>query len=144
MLEAHNASEPRVLGYGDWHLPFVSPTNWAASQTIDAQIKMSVARCARVSYLNHDGTSPDFVADLALHDRLLASHHVSPFEHQARPTDHRVADAGLSSIQRLSGERDVRSGNFVGWIQYRKTLPGENVERFPGLIDKSHLAKASR
>jgi len=42
------------------------------------------ARCARVSYLTHDGKrSP--AADFELYDRLFSNGHVSPLEHAARP-----------------------------------------------------------
>jgi len=35
----------------------------------------------------------------------------------------------------VTGE-DYRSGNLRGWIQYRKTLTGENVTEFTGPILK--------
>ena len=147
MLTAHNASEPRALRYGEWHLPFISEDE---KLDLDGRsdfelwlpaIKASVARCARVSTLNHDGSAPDQAADLALHDRLLAAHHVSPFEHQARPADPFDVDMTLTPQEDLRRLARYRSGNFVGWHQYRKDLTGENVERYPGLLDKSHLAK---
>lgn len=81
-------------------------------------IKMSVARCARVSYLNHDGTEPDVVKDIELHDKLVASTplHASPAEHQANADD-------------WTGEgwrNKHQCGNFApGWVQYRKMLDGE-------------------
>lgn len=49
---------------------------------------ISAARCARVSYLNHDGTDPDIEKDLALAKQLLESKHMSPFEHQAQFDPH--------------------------------------------------------
>lgn len=45
---------------------------------------ISAARCARVSYLNHDGSKPDILKDLALAKRLIDSGHMTPFEHQCR------------------------------------------------------------
>lgn len=44
---------------------------------------ISSARCARVSYLNHDMSEPSFEKDLALANNLLEHKHMSPFEHQA-------------------------------------------------------------
>ena len=84
----------------------------------DVPVKRSVAKCARVSYKNHDGTDSTVEQDLALYDRLLGQLpiHASPAEHQAMAID----DAG------------ERSGNFRGWIQYRKTLENENIEKFTG------------
>lgn len=67
--------------------------------------KVSAARCARVSYLTHDGKTPSMEADLALFERLVGSKplHASPIEHQA------VAMAV-----------DGRSNNFIGWKQFRQ------------------------
>lgn len=114
MLAAHNASEPQFLEFDEWHLPFVDGDEIGRSSCADPMFlqKLSVARCARVSYLNHDKTVPNTVKDVELHDRLLASGHMSPFEHQAR------ADG--------SG----RSGNLWDWTQYRQTLPEENRTTF--------------
>lgn len=63
------------------------------------------ARCARVSYLKHDGTAPSIGEDLALFERLAGGTpiHASPLEHQG-----------------LAGEHPRRrSRNFVGWWQFR-------------------------
>lgn len=64
----------------------------------------SAARCARVSYLNHDGTEPDEAKDEALASTLMDMKHWSPFEHQARPAP---------------GERHA---NLNGWKSRRTTL----------------------
>lgn len=109
MRAAMERSTPAPLKVGEWHLPYVGAGH---SVTPMCALAWSVARCARVSTLNHDGTQPDPLRDEALHDRLLAAGHMSPFEHQACPF-----------------AVDVRvewSGNFRGWVQYRKTIAGEN------------------
>jgi thymidylate synthase ThyX len=103
--DAWEQSTPRELIDGEWHLPLVGVADQGLS--IDQQVKVSVGRCARVSYLTHDGWR-DPEADVALHDRLLESGHLSPFEHVARP---------LAS--------DEWCGNFRGWRAYRKDLPHE-------------------
>lgn len=72
---------PRRVGGRAWHLPYVSDDELALYND-EAVLKMSAARCARVSYRQHDG-SHDPLKDLALADRLLASQHLSPFEHAA-------------------------------------------------------------
>ena len=66
-------SEPRVLDHGQWHLPYVdqpssklTPDSWFTDWR-----KISVARCARVSYLTHDGKR-DSSKDLELFDRLVS------------------------------------------------------------------------
>lgn len=119
MRDAMEASRPRWLKHGEWHLPLVDPDRDGAL-SIREQVACSVARCARVSYLTHDGKR-DVAADVVLHDRLLTSGHMSPFEHPARvppPT-------GLP----FGGADDMLSwsGNFRGWTQYRKLIRGENI-----------------
>ena len=69
--------------------------------------KLSTARCARVSYLTHDGKR-DPSEDLRLHDQLAGTFtsgdpgHFSPFEHQA---------------EAVGGRQRIK--NFEGWRQYR-------------------------
>lgn len=109
---ARLASKPKRLGYDVWHLPYVQPEEREALDPED-QIKISVARCARVSYLTHDGRV-DVNRDLTLYDRLLSSGHMSPMEHAARPW-----------------HSDGFIGNFRGWLQHRKTLRGESVWKGP-------------
>lgn len=75
--------------------------------------KVSVGRCARVSYLTHEGKR-DLEKDIELHDKLAATAssedpgHFSPFEHVAQALG-----------------RPERIGNFTGWKQYRKTFMNE-------------------
>jgi thymidylate synthase ThyX len=110
---AHMASEPTALREGEWHLPFVKPEE-ARSMSRHTALACSAARCARVSYLNHDGTEPNIAKDLALHDQLAQAPHASPFEHQGTP-------------------RPGRYGNFIGWQQYRQLLPNECISTYPGV-----------
>ena len=60
--------------------PFVTAEEFSKLDLIDI-LKVSGARCARVSYSNHDGTTPDIQRDLKLADELLKNGHMSPFEH---------------------------------------------------------------
>lgn len=114
VLDALNNSTPKMLEPGDWHIPFgdnivvntipeVTPED-----ELRLRIKIAIARCARVSYMNFEGKD-DYAADIRLYQQLLESGHMSPFEH--------VAQALHASIQ---------SGNFIGFEQYRKTIEGEN------------------
>lgn len=128
MYVAMSASEPEEMVEGEWHLPFVSLQEQnrmmqsGGPLTGDEKhlnlVKMSVARCARVSYLNHEGKQPTLEEDLVLYERLVGSApiHASPAEHQAR------------AMGSFSG--NAPSGNFRGWTQYRKTLQNENVDKF--------------
>lgn len=125
-----NRPVPRSNGSGleGWHLPLVNlddPADPLFVSQDDAQsladvrqcpmykifVMISAARCARVSYLTHDGQR-DLVKDLELHDKLSTNGHWSPFEH--------VAKAWPSS---------KRFGNFIGWKQYRKFFPTEHHGR---------------
>lgn len=114
MRAAEEASQPTLLEPGEWHLPFIEGGE-RAEYPIDILKKISVARCARVSYLTHDGVR-DVVKDVDLHDRLLEQRplHASPGEHVARAFGHRE-----------------RIGNFIGWQQYRKVGKLLEIEAAP-------------
>lgn len=126
---AREASTPVELGYGEWHLPYITEDDWRAMDHLpsieditEILIKISAARCARVSYNNHDGTASDVRKDISLHDTLLVEQpiHASPAEHQATP-DFRVNARGMWF-------HPEKHGNLHGWIQYRKTLENENMD----------------
>mgnify|MGYP000623740806 CR=1 FL=1 len=77
--------EPLILEPGEWHLPYLD--NWVDTDKLDIEdiLKISAARCARISYENFDG---DFALekDVALFDRLTKANppHLTPLEHQAQ------------------------------------------------------------
>jgi hypothetical protein len=108
MRKAIDLSKPVEREIGDWHLPYLDDREREELGTTDKMVRVSAARCARVSYLTQDGKR-DFEADFELHDRLVGSGHMSPTEHPATPSD----------LPRQP------SGNFRGWDQYRKMLPNE-------------------
>lgn len=96
----------------NWHFPLVESAEFDElykSFSFEDIKKICVGRCARVSYLTHDGIR-DPQADIDLANKLLLSGHMSPFEHAAE---------GLSS--------NLQRGNFTGWMQYRKQIPNESV-----------------
>lgn len=105
MREAIEGSAPQALGYGEWHLPLVQRDE----RDLDPETRrrVSVARCARVSYLTHDGTR-EIEKDLSLFERLESDRHLSPFEHVATP----AADTAFHA-------------NFRGWIQMRREVEDE-------------------
>lgn len=109
MLEEYKKSTPHVHPVESLHLPLTTDYYdlLDAGYSINQIKKVSVGRCARVSYLTHTGKR-DPQADIDLHDRLIESGHWSPFEHVA------MASPG------------ERSGNFTGWHQYRKDFLNEN------------------
>lgn len=106
---AMKLTKPTPLDEGEWHLPFVSIGEQATMYPREARA-VSAARCARVSYLTHDGAKPRVADDLALYSKLVGARplHASPLEHQA------WADA--------SEECRHMWANFVGWGQYRQQV----------------------
>lgn len=112
MLPLYRNGTPRLLQPGDWHAPLLFREDWApdvlqGSPSFWQQV--SAGRCARVSYLTHDGRR-DHKEDVALYGRLTGNGHMSPLEHVAQALD-----------------ESVRIGNFTGFKQLRKFLPGESI-----------------
>lgn len=143
-LGIHKQLTNRLLEPFMWHTVIVTATEWDnffhlrnhPGRRVSCKdgtvvwvgadpVKISVGRCARVSYLTHDGRrDPD--EDVALHDRLLQSGHLSPFEHVARPRQSDDDDRySYGLFHPEVGLTDAWFGNFRGWVQYRKTIPGE-------------------
>lgn len=105
MLEAYvEKSTPNAVPWGRWHIPFGD--RMPEGLELGTQLKVAVARAARLSYMTMDGKI-DVDKDVELHDRLAQSGHWSPFEHVAQC-------------------RYGQFGNFIGWEQYRRQFPGEN------------------
>jgi len=112
MYLAYRKSEPVAVDYDQWHLPYVLPEEHDLDEEL--RLKISVARCARVSYWDHEGQRKRD-KDVALYDRLLQDRHMSPFAHQATPY---LIDC------------PVFRSNFTGWLQHRKLIAGECIEDF--------------
>ncbi len=86
------------------HLPFYNPDE-DGDIPLNLLKQVCVARCARVSYLTHDGKR-DWARDIELAQSLMTNGHWSPFEHVAFALD----------------DPKQRSGNFIGWKQYREEV----------------------
>lgn len=69
-----------------FHLPYLREDELDDNgfRTYEQKAKISAARCARVSYLNHNKQMPSVEEDLKLADRLIEAGHMSPFDHQAK------------------------------------------------------------
>lgn len=102
MRTAMEASRPMTVALGAWHTPLVQPDE--AALDVERRKRISAARCARVSYLTHDGRR-EIEKDLQLYERLREDRHLSPFEHVATPSD----DAAFHA-------------NFRGWAQMRAEI----------------------
>lgn len=141
-------STPQELHPGNWHLPYIQPEdhdnvefllrneNWQPSTPDEIEMakgkmidvhdllirKISTGRCARLSYLTHEGQR-NIREDIRLANQLIYPKtanmdddviHASPLEHPAMA----LADA------------NHRSGPYRGFHQFRKDYPNENVEGF--------------
>jgi Thymidylate synthase complementing protein len=154
-----DARRPEEVPYGKWHTPLLCyadvldacsrldgkklvkgddyanvPRELLSARVEALLAKVSIARCARVSLLTHEGKR-DLDEDVGLHDKLLVAGHMSPFEHVARPAS--SEDAILCSARTcdlwVNDHDDLEVapgyqwyGNFRGWVQYRKLIPHED------------------
>jgi hypothetical protein len=138
MWDAMNESTPKVLGIGEWHIPFARTIShgiledeiifkdpywkkiWIKPNEVnpeyekyvnDLNLKIATAKCARVSYTTVGSEyKTEYRADIELYNRLLESGHMSPFEHCAQ----------------VMCETDYYerpwSRNFKGFMQYREIV----------------------
>lgn len=115
MKKQYDSNDPIPLKPYEWHMPLIYMEDWDTVEdegkinAIEILKKVSVGRCARVSYLTHDGKR-DLAKDIDLHDKLSKSGHWSPFEHVA-----------------MALNVPEKHGNFIGWYQYRKMFPNEHI-----------------
>jgi thymidylate synthase ThyX len=108
MLDAYLKSKPRLLDWGEWHMPFGDKMLATLSEA--DRLKIATARAARISYLTFDGVE-DHEKDFDIFEKLRSSGHWSPFEHSAK------AAFALGNL----------ISNFgPGWLQYRKTFHTES------------------
>jgi hypothetical protein len=107
LKSALDLSIPKPVGYSEWHLPYIQDDE-RSIPTADL-VRISSARCARVSYMTHEGTRDPF-KDLILYKKLEGPGHMSPMEHPATPLE----------------STTERSGNFRGWHQFRKSIAFES------------------
>lgn len=122
MRVGYHASTPLGVSADEWHLPYLQADE---SLDLDVAKRVAAARCARVSYLTHDGRR-DLAADLELYDRLVTANppHASPLEHVARP---RRPD-------------EPARGNFRGWTQLRHLVL---TELRPPPIDRVETSQSA-
>jgi hypothetical protein len=153
-----NESVPQKLKPGEWHLPYVDLTGidekviWDAADDlrirdgraqsecmIDIAKRVSTARSAHLSYTSFATGKRMTVGEcLDLHDRLVGGPtiHASPAEHQATPDvwveESQMWINPLGPITKpAKWDHPELHGNLPGWIQYRKTLPGEAIAPLP-------------
>lgn len=156
VVEAIDGAEFDELFPGDWHLPYITdedrstvvwwivnnrqpPHNIPSAEAVsEILLKLSVARCARISYAPFDGDA-SIEKELQRYDMLVGSDplHASPTEHQAQQDTlghyerNFIDENGKEELLEggLNWNNAHLSGNLApGWIQYRKTLAGEYIE----------------
>lgn len=150
MWDAYNESVPKQLKAGEWHIPFGDDINVDKLEEIlhgphrasyirhdgdiqQAKVEIATAMCARVSYtvVGEEGKEPNYENDLKLHDRLAKSGHWSPFEHCAKVMDDseyvNCIGTNYNPITDVAKTIHGISGNFQGFIQYRKMFNNENI-----------------
>lgn len=102
--------KPWPAQWGEWHIPFDPQFKGKRVSaelpniTLEQRIVTSVACCARVSYTKHNVPTYTPDKDAELYHQLLASGHMSPFEHVAQ------------ALAKWT------SSNFHGWEQHRKQV----------------------
>ncbi len=134
MLDAYNASTPKLLKAGEWHIPFDGQFDSAKLATIakddEKELEMlkkeiACARCARISYKPFGSEDNyDYAADRKLFKTLVDGGHFSPLEHVARAM---TEEEWKQWVMTREGKvENGWCGNFRGFIQFRKTFANEN------------------
>lgn len=122
LYPALEASQPKELSSGEWHTPLIQEDEY--NLRLERRLKVSVARCARVSYLTHEGVR-DIAKDIDLHDRLYNQEppHASPFEHVCTPAPW---NREVVTVPQMAGGvkryRVPKIGNLYGWLQMRHAI----------------------
>lgn len=136
------ASVPRLLGEGQWHMPFLpdraelEADGWRVPEGGDVFGEkdlraVSAGRVARVSYLNQHGErNPIEDRDLC-NKRLVPAGHWSPLEHVAMAMSGGSWNEHVEKTLRRHPTKEgllnpMSLGNLVGWLQYRKCFAGES------------------
>lgn len=132
-------SVPVLLLPGQWHLPYVEIAYDVITDEIgyfdserrqislETAQKLSSSCCAQVSYRKNDESIEKAID---IYDKLVGMDrkHASPFEHLATPMPE-FETRGLwpQGVTHWDRNGDFWSGNFRGFIQFRKLIDGEAV-----------------
>ncbi len=121
-------SIPRSLGWGEWHLPYITDAHRELG--MDLQKAISISCCAQVSYRALDDSvakAYKLTGMLLRGDRV----HASPFEHLAKAVDSSKHPSALEAkrigFTHIDVEGDYWSGNLCEWVQHRQLLDGHDV-----------------
>lgn len=141
---ALESADIQDLEPGKWHLPYIKPEEdtfyvrkWLSEnggsgnhhetrlkRTNEVFLKLSAARCARISYKPFDGNA-SIERELERYDSLVTADrvHASPLEHQATPD--KWIQVPSPNVIASYWDRASLHGNLNGYIQYRKTVANE-------------------
>lgn len=141
MFERREASEPKLLNVGSWHVPYYGTESiWVPvfdetndtivdisalvdinGFTLEDALSISSSCAAQISYRRLD-SSVEKGRDI--YKRLIESFppHFSPFEHQASPLP--ILEDGVWALgtTHIDANGNYWSGNFRGWTQHRQLL----------------------
>ena len=120
-------SEPKNLKVHEWHLPYITEEEKVNNGDLNELLKISSARCARISYNNFNGKLSKKEEDIKLFNFLINETlpHATPTEHQAKPMPKRT-NLALDGISHIDSNGVYYSGNFHSFIQFRKILEDRN------------------
>jgi thymidylate synthase ThyX len=114
MLEAMQVSDPVAKDVGEWHAPLLDADadgDHVLSEDSYYWAKVSAGRCAKVSFDTHENYETPEESYKRTTEKLEAFGHLSPLEHPATVPESRLQKGYI--------------GNFLGWAQLRKLIPGE-------------------
>lgn len=134
MQELYEYTQPRELYEGEWHLPFLDivknqyKTRYYIEDNevpLEQALRISASACAQVSYRKNDLSIEK--ADMIWNKLIFSTPcHASPIEHQATPMPD-FTSLQSDGVSHMDKAGKLWSGNFKGWIQYRKLIEGEAV-----------------
>ncbi len=150
MWDTMNESIPKELKAGDYHIPYGD--NVSSDDVVELfldyepnqksfdeiRLKIATARAAGISYttIGEDGKETPLTKLVERTDGLAENGHWSCFEHCARAmndeeySQHISANPYTNSMPYIEDLTSLGwSGNFKGFIQYRKTFKNENITK---------------
>jgi hypothetical protein len=115
IIQTHYEESKPTLG--EVHLPYSEDIPHGTE--LRTAMRISAARCARVSYKTFSGTTSTPEEDIDLCDKLIEAGHMSPFDHVA------ISDSALprDGMYVWSAPKDQR--HFWGWIPHRVQIEAE-------------------
>lgn len=141
IFDEYTKSKPQLLRTGEWHIPYEDKIDEILSESaivFDSEesrtkfkIKVSTAMIARVSYTTvGEEKSIDLEKLVKLHDVLLESKHMSPFEHIGRVMTNDEYHSYIrgrivrdnSTIHEIDDRYLGWCRNLKGYVQYRSIL----------------------